>query len=86
MTERILDINKHSGIIETFQTHEGKSVIRKNQDTRKIFDANTQELNQYSSGNNWRGDMHKVASIPLIVVDMWREEGLIALQCAEGNF
>ena len=74
MSERILDFNKQSGVIETFQQHEGKNVIRKHQNTDAIFDANARELNSYSSGNNWQGDMHKVASIPLIVVDMWREE------------
>lgn len=74
MSERILDINKHSGVIETFQQHEGRNVIRKHQNTDAIFDANVRELNGHSSGNNWGGDLHKVASIPLIVVDMWREE------------
>jgi hypothetical protein len=74
MTERILDVNKQSGIIETFQTHEGKNVIRKHQNTDAIFDANARELNSYGGAKSWQGDMHKVASIPLIVVDMWREE------------
>jgi hypothetical protein len=74
MSERILDINRHSGVIETFQQHEGRNVIRKHQNTDAIFAANNNELNGHVSGNNWQGDMHKVASIPLIVVDMWREE------------
>jgi len=74
MKERIFDVDNHSGIIETFQQHEGKNVIRKHQNTDAIFHANNAELNTHASGNNWKGDMHKVASIPLIVVDMWREE------------
>lgn len=73
MTERILDFNSSSGIIETFQKHEGKNVIRKHQDTAAIVNANRQEMNSQIDGN-WRGDMHKVASIPLIIVDQWREE------------
>jgi hypothetical protein len=73
MTERILDFNKQSGVIETFQTHEGKNIIRKHQNTDAIFDANAREINSNIS-SGWQGDMHKVASIPLIVVDMWREE------------
>jgi len=74
MTERFLDIDNHTGVIETFQQYGGKNIIRKRQDTDAIFSANTQEINSHASGNNWQGDMHKVASIPLIVVDMWREE------------
>jgi len=73
MRERILDFDRHSGVIETFQQHEGKNVIRKHQNTNAIIEANRQEMSSNIDGN-WKGDMHKVASIPLIVVDMWREE------------
>ena len=73
MSERILDINRFSGVTETFQKHEGKNVIRKHQDTSAIVNANRKEMNSQIDGN-WRGDMHKVASIPLIIVDQWREE------------
>jgi hypothetical protein len=74
MSERFFDANKVTGVIETFQQYEGKNIIHKYQNTDAIFDANRQELNSHSSGNSWQGDMHKVASIPLVVVDMWREE------------
>jgi hypothetical protein len=74
MTERIFDIDKTTGIIETFQKFDGRNIIKKSQNTDAIFSANAAELNTHASGNNWKGDMHKVASIPLIVVDMWREE------------
>lgn len=74
MSERILDIDRSSGIIETFTKFEGKNVIRKHQNTDAIVKANKEEVNSYNSTNNWQGDMHKVASIPLIIVDQWREE------------
>lgn len=74
MSERFFDADRTTGVIETFQQYEGKNIIRRSQNTDAIFNANTQEFNTHSSGNNWKGDMHKVASIPLIVVDMWREE------------
>ena len=73
MTERIFDIDKTSGIIETFSQVNGKNIIRKHQNTDKIIQANMQDLKQHTS-SGWKGDMHKVASIPLIVIDMWREE------------
>jgi len=73
MKETLFDVDRFSGITETFQKHEGKSVIRKHQDVKSIIDANKRELNS-NIGRNWSGDFHKVASIPLIVIDMWREE------------
>lgn len=73
MSEKLFDIDRTTGIIETFQKHEGKSIIRKVQNTDAIVNANRQEMNSNIDGN-WKGDMHKVASIPMIVVDMWREE------------
>lgn len=73
MSERLFDIDKTTGVIETFQHHEGKSIIRKHQNTDAIVNANRNEMNSQIDGN-WKGDMHKVASIPIIIVDMWREE------------
>jgi hypothetical protein len=71
---RLFDVNNFSQTREIFHsTGKGKAVIQKTQDTSAIFDANTRELNGNIDGN-WKGDMHKVASVPLIVVDMWREE------------
>lgn len=71
----LFDEDNFSKTREIFHRNDkGQAVIQKTQDTRAIFDANNQELNSHASGNNWQGDMHKVASIPLIIVDMWREE------------
>lgn len=72
MKERLFDVDKHSGIIETFTQHEGKNVIRKHQNIDAIVNANQAEMNSQSNG--WAGDMHKVASIPLVVIEQWREE------------
>ncbi len=73
MSERLFDVDQFTGVTETFQQFEGKNVIRKHQNTDAIVNANRQEMNSQIDGN-WKGDMHKVASIPLIIVDMWREE------------
>jgi len=73
MAERIFDIDKTSGVIETFSQVNGKNIIRKHQNTDKIIQANMQDLKRHTS-KGWKGDMHKVASIPLIVVEQWREE------------
>lgn len=73
MAERIFDVDRFSGVIETFQKVDGKNVIRKHQNTDRIISANMAEMNQQAA-NGWKGDMHKVASIPMIIIDQWREE------------
>jgi hypothetical protein len=72
---KILDVDHVTGITETFKQDAMTGIIEINkfQDTSKIFDANARDMNAQIS-NNWSGEMHKVASIPLIVIDMWREE------------
>jgi len=73
MSERIFDVDKTTGIIETFSQVNGRNVIRKSQNTDRIIKANMEDVKNQAS-NGWKGDMHKVASIPLIIVDQWREE------------
>lgn len=72
---RIFDVDHHTGIVETFKKDAmtGNIEIKKFQNVDKILDANASDINSQID-NNWRGDMHKVASIPMIVIDMWREE------------
>ena len=75
MNRQLFDVDRFSGIVEHISKNDfGQNVIQRSQNTDAIFDANTRELNNNASGNNWKGDMHKVASVPLIIVDMWREE------------
>ena len=73
MTERLFDVDRFSGIIETFQMVDGKPVIRKIQNYNAILDANKREM-QDNIGSNFTKDMHKMASIPMNVVNEWREE------------
>lgn len=67
----LLDADQYSGVIETFHKEDGKIFIKKHQEVDSMLDLNAVDRN-HSSG--WKGDMHKVASIPMIVVDQWREE------------
>lgn len=74
MSKTLFDVDRFSGIIEHIgKNDKGQNVIQRSQDTRGIVSANRQEMNSQIDGT-WKGDMHKVASIPLIVVDQWREE------------
>ena len=68
------DIDAQTGIIETFSKDAltGKIHIHKEQDVNPFLQANKNELNAQSGG--FKGDMHKMASIPPIVLEMWRED------------
>ena len=68
------EIDYQTGIIETFSQDamSGKISIHKEQDVKPFLESNKQEINNQTSG--FKGDMHKMASIPPIVLEMWREE------------
>jgi hypothetical protein len=68
------DIDAQTGIIETFKKDSttGKIHIHKEQDVNPFLQANKNEFNNQSGG--FKGDMHKMASIPPIVLEMWRED------------
>ena len=69
-----VDYDPYTGITETFHKDQMTGVIKINQsqDVQQLTDNNQREKIQ--SGSGWAGDWHKVASIPLIVIDIWREE------------
>ena len=68
------DIDLQTGIIETFHkdSQTGKIHIHKEQDVNPFLEANKLERDNQSSG--FKGTMHKMASIPPIVLEMWRED------------
>lgn len=80
---RLLDIDNFTGIREDFHKDPitGKITIHKSQNTSELLDLN---LAEQDVSNSWKGDMHKVASIPLIIIEMWREE-LIAKGATNPN-
>ena len=69
---RFLDYDKYTGIIEHFGKVDGKNVVKRTQDVDGIVDETKRKLS--SSSNGWKEDFHHVASIPLIIIDKWREE------------
>ena len=68
------DIDAQTGIIETFSkdSQTGKIHIHKEQDVNPFLEANKREMDSQTTG--FKGDMHKMASIPPIVLEMWRED------------
>ncbi len=68
------DIDLQTGIIETFNKDSmtGKIHIHKEQDVNPFLESNKAEQSAQTGG--FKGDMHKMASIPPIVLEMWRED------------
>ena len=68
------DIDAQTGIIETFNkdADTGKIHIHKQQDVNPFLASNQNDLMNQSGG--FKGDWHKMASIPPIVLEMWRED------------
>ena len=68
------DYDPYTGITETFHQDPMTGVIKINQsqETQSLTDNN--KADRIHSGSGWKEDFHKVASIPLVVIDIWREE------------
>jgi|TARA_R110000851_G_scaffold332695_1_gene509546 hypothetical protein len=71
---KLVDYDPYTGITETFHKDAISGVIKvnKSQPTQTLTDNNNRERIQ--SGSGWKEEFHKVASIPLIVIETWREE------------
>lgn len=74
---RLFDTNSDLGITRHFHYDDetGDAVIETQQDVTDLIDANKAEANAASS--NWKGDMHKVASIPMNVYFDLKQKGII---------
>jgi hypothetical protein len=68
----LLDDDKFTGIKEVYHKEGNKITIHKSADVSKELNQNQIEYNNASSG--WKGHFHKVASIPTIMIEIWREE------------
>jgi len=69
---KILD--SFDGITERFNQDKmtGDIQIITTQDVDPFFDYNKRQLDNATRG--FKGDMHKMASIPPVVIEIWREE------------
>lgn len=72
MSGILFDVDPYTGITETFHKEGNKITIHKTADISRELAQNRVESNQAASG--WKGQFHKVASIPPIMLEMWREE------------
>lgn len=74
---RVLDHMDDLGITETFHGEEdGSFTIETKQDVTALLDLNKREFNDAPEFGRFKGDMRKVASIPLSVYFDLRKKGI----------
>ena len=70
--------DSYDGITERFSQDKmsGDIQIITTQDVDPFFEYNKKQLDNATRG--FKGDMHKMASIPPVVIEIWREEMKLA--------
>lgn len=70
--KRLLDYDAETGVREIYHKTDKGFAIQMTQDVAPILEQNKRI--RTGQPNNWKGDMHHIASIPLVVAQMWRDE------------
>lgn len=75
---RVISTNQAIGQMQKMHFHEdGGLTIETIQDITDIAEDNKRAYNAYDERSSWRGDMHKVASIPLGVYYDLKAKGIL---------
>lgn len=71
---KIVDYDPHTGMTETYKRDQmtGEIKLNRSQDVDGLFRSNMAQRN--AAGTGWKEEFHKVASIPLVVIEMWTNE------------
>lgn len=77
MGERLMDKDRTTGLSRYFSYDEASDTytIRTQQEVTDLLDANRDQANAAPTG--WKGDVHKVASIPLNVYYDLKRRGIV---------
>ena len=77
-TTRIIHQNAETGITQFWHEHEnGDVTLQTQQDITQIAAANRELYNQVDEKAGWKGDMHRVASIPISVYYDLKAKGIV---------
>ena len=66
------DIDAQTDIVENYYKEDGKIKVYQTQDVKPFLDHNHKHMDAGSNG--FKGDWHRMASIPPIVIVQWTEE------------
>lgn len=77
MNRRMLDTDPVTGITSWFQYHDDTDsfTIETVQEVDDVVEDNKRDFND--AEGTWRGDMHKVASIPMALYTDLKQQGII---------
>lgn len=75
---RLISENKEIGQKQYWHDHDDGSVtVQTVQDVGDIAEANKMSYNQFDERSSWKGDMHRVASIPMSVYYDLQRKGIL---------
>lgn len=78
INSRIVSENKAIGQKQVWHDHEDGSVtIQTVQNVEDVAEENKQTFNQFDERANWKGDMHRVASIPMSIFYDLQRKGIL---------
>ena len=78
LDSRVISTNEAIGQVQKMHFHEdGGLTIETIQDITDVVEANKALYNLYDERSNWRGDMHKVASLPMSVYYDLKNKGIL---------
>ena len=72
MDGRILDVNGDMREVLHFDESSGKSIIQTIQDVDPYLKAIENKKKEAITG--WKGDLHHVATVPLVLIEQWNQE------------
>ena len=78
MDKRLISENLETGTRQYWHEHDDGSVtVQTTQQVDDVIDANRGSFNQVDERAGWKGDMHRVASIPMSVYYHLKAQGII---------
>lgn len=51
---------------------EDRLIVKRTQDVESVIEMNKLEAN--TANTNWKGELHKVASIPMVIIEKYKNE------------
>ncbi|WP_176052593.1 hypothetical protein [Paraburkholderia caribensis] len=79
MSKKVFDYAPEFGITRYWHYDESndKATIEEVQDHSTIVEVNKNRFNQMDERANWKGDMHHVATIPLVILQDLKMKGIL---------
>ena len=79
MHSKLFDYDPVTGVKKMwhYDAEKDEGIIENVIDATDVVEENKASFNQYDEKSNWKGDMHKVASIPMTLFYDLKKQGII---------